>query len=101
MLKVYTFDYETRIFTGAQMLTADDCDPRSLGTVLMPGNATTVEPPRCGDKLWPRWENGEWAVYECVAEIPDALLVQCADMIGFISWRNEIERRRKCRADQS
>lgn len=63
---VYTFDYENGAYTGPRRLTVNDCDPRSPDTVLVPGNATFVPPPRCGKNLWPFWRNGRWWVYEIV-----------------------------------
>ena len=67
---VYTFDYATGAFAGSRILTATDCDPRSPGTILLPGNATKEEPPRCGSGLWPFWRNGRWEVMEEVI-VPD------------------------------
>ena len=70
MMVVHTYDYETRAYRGPLTLTIADCDPRDLGTVLVPGNATHVPPPRCGVGLWPFWFDGRWVVMEEV-EIPD------------------------------
>jgi hypothetical protein len=69
---VYTFDYVTGAYTGTQQLTIGDCDPRAPGVMLVPGNATTIEPPRCGKGLWPYWNEGRWHVVELITE-PDPL----------------------------
>ena len=61
---VFVFDYSTRAFVGPQRLDASDCDPRSPGTILLPGNATRERPPRCGVGLWPFWQNDRWVVLE-------------------------------------
>ena len=82
-MQIYTFDYETRAYSGAWQLSPSDCDPRSNdGVILIPGNATVEEPPRCSDGLWPFWKDGRWEVYELVAEIPDNMLAL---------WRKRIE----------
>jgi hypothetical protein len=70
---VYTFDYLTGAYTGELQLTVGDIDPRT-NCWMIPGNATTAPPPRCGEKLMPVWCNGQWEVYELIAEIPDELL---------------------------
>ena len=66
----FTFDYETRAFTGSRRLGVGDIDPRSPDTLLVPGNATLIPPPRCGANLWPFWRNGQWEVFELVT-VPD------------------------------
>ena len=48
MFVVYTFDYDTGIYTGIRTLDITDADPRAPGVISMPGNTTTVPPPRCG-----------------------------------------------------
>ena len=64
---VHTFDYETGAYTGPRALTASDIDLREPDRLLVPGNATPEEPPRCGRGLWPFWRNGSWQVME---EVP-------------------------------
>jgi len=64
MLKVYSFDYGTGIFTGERMLDIGDCDPRSPGVVLMPGNCTREPPPRCGKGLFTIWRDGQWIIVQ-------------------------------------
>lgn len=66
-MQVFTFDYDTGAYTGPLQLGVGDCDPRSPGAVLIPGNATVDPPPRCGVGLWPFWRDGQWQVFE---EIP-------------------------------
>ena len=67
---VHGFDYDTRAYTGSYRLDISDLDPRAPGTVLIPGNATTVHPPRCGVRLWPFWIDGEWKVFELKDDDP-------------------------------
>jgi hypothetical protein len=67
---VYTFDYVTGAYTGPQQLTVGDCDQRAPGIVLIPGNATTIEPPNCSKGLWPVWRDGQWLIAELA---PDPL----------------------------
>lgn len=67
---VYLFDYASGAYCGEQQLDASDCDPRSPQTMLIPGNATIVPPPRCGKGLWPVWRDGRWLAQET---IPDPL----------------------------
>jgi len=62
MFPVFTFDYDTGIYTGVRLLDITDADPRAPGVILMPGNTTTVPPPHCGRGLFPVWRNGEWVV---------------------------------------
>jgi hypothetical protein len=62
MFKVYSFDYDTGIYTGWRFLDISDADPRSPGIFLMPGNTTTEPPPRCGRGLFPVWKDGQWTV---------------------------------------
>lgn len=81
-MKVYTYDYDTGAYTGEYELTIADIDPRSHAW-LIPGNATTEPPPRCGANLAPVWRDGAWTVFECVADIPDKLMAQ---------WRERVER---------
>jgi len=97
---VYTFDYESRAFTGVKALGINDLDPRSPGVVLVPGNATTFEPPRCGENVWPYWINGEWVPFEGIEVIPDAALKQCADLIAYLVWCQQVLERRRCRQAQ-
>jgi len=65
---VYLYDYATGFYLGEQQLDASDCDPRTLGRMLIPGNATIIPPPRCGKGLWPRWINGAWGLCEFVPD---------------------------------
>ena len=67
---VYLFDYETGVYLGEQQLDATDCDPRAPQRMLIPGNATTVQPPRCGKGLLPCWRENQWVIYEVA---PDPL----------------------------
>ena len=73
---VYTFDYESGVYTGSLQLTAADIDPRG-NRWLIPGNATAIQPPLCDIKTMPVWRNGRWDIVECIAEIPDELLARC------------------------
>ena len=57
MFPVYTFDYDTGIYTGIRLLDITDADPRAPGVILMPGNTTTVPPPYCGRGLFPVWRD--------------------------------------------
>jgi len=80
---VYTFDYETGVYIGHLQLTTADVDPHSHAW-LIPGNATTKQPPRCDTKTMPVWRNGNWEVLECIAEIPDELLAKCRHGMEFL-----------------
>jgi hypothetical protein len=73
---VHTFDYNTGEYTGPQELTARDICPRSH-MWLVPGNATTIEPPRCDKNTKPVWLGDRWGVLECILDIPDELLARC------------------------
>jgi hypothetical protein len=76
MMIVYNFDYSTGEYMGSQELTVHDIDQRSF-MWLIPGNATTVEPPRCDTNTKPVWLGDRWVVLECIVDIPDELLEQC------------------------
>ena len=69
-MQVFCFDYESGAYTGEQALDVTDCDQRSPGVMLIPGNATCTPPPRCGKGLWPVWRDGRWLVCELA---PDPL----------------------------
>jgi hypothetical protein len=66
----YTYDYPTGAYIESNLVSVGDLDPRDLGTVLLPGNATLDPPPTCSKGLWPFWKQGRWQVYEIV-DMPD------------------------------
>lgn len=68
MIVVYSFDYDTGLYTGERVLGVDDLDPRAPGVVLVPGNCTIKAPPRCGKGLITVWRNGQWIVVELPPE---------------------------------
>jgi len=63
---VHTFDYTTGAYTGPMRLGIGDLDPTEHDRWLIPGNATLIEPPRCGERLWPFWHSGQWHVCEII-----------------------------------
>jgi hypothetical protein len=66
MMLMHFFDYTTGLYTGSQYVNAGDFDPRDPSTLLIPGNATLMPPPRCGKGLHPCWNGSRWV--PCVIE---------------------------------
>jgi hypothetical protein len=88
---IYLFDYDTGAYLWPQRLTVADINPRTHEWIV-PGNSTWVEPPRCDSNTMPVWRGDRWEVFECVTEIPDAVLKACRENMEKMQPSGEVEK---------